>query len=135
MGPKRCDPMSEKVAPLWPPAGHFRSSPINGHCQGASACRKRTIPDFMHRSIASCSISHRHCWRREAPQTVIFRGVEGAKHRERHGLNPGLDGRLRHRREQRRVVSRRLRTSALAGGSDALRLVDADSEDIEGTQR
>ena len=24
MGPKRCDPMSEKVAPLWPPAVHFR---------------------------------------------------------------------------------------------------------------
>src|ERR1700693_5035585 len=53
--------------------------------------------------------------------------VEHAQHCERHGLTPGLDGRLRHRREQGRVVSRQLRTFALACGSDALRLVDAAS--------
>jgi hypothetical protein len=39
----------------------------------------------------------------------------------RHGLNPGLDGRLRHRREQGQW--RQLRAVALAGGSDALRFV------------
>jgi hypothetical protein len=55
----------------------------------------------------------------QAPQTLIFPRVfprvlvEGAQHRERHGLNPCLDGRLRHRREQGRVVARRLWTFAL----------------------
>ena len=44
--------------------------------------------------------------------------VEHAQHGERHGLNPGLDGRLGHRREQGRVVARQLRTFALAGGSE-----------------
>ena len=58
--------------------------------------------------------------------------VEHTQHGERHGLNPGLDGRLRHRREQGRVVGRQLRTFALAGGSDALRLVDADPEEHRG---
>ena len=58
--------------------------------------------------------------------------VEHAQHGESHGLNPGLDGRLRHRREQGRVVARQLRTFALAGGSDALRLVDADPEEHRG---
>jgi hypothetical protein len=38
-----------------------------------------------------------------------------------------------HRREQGRVVARQLRTFALAGGSDALRLVTPILKNIEGT--
>jgi hypothetical protein len=55
----------------------------------------------------------------QAPQTLIFparfpaRAGRRRSARERHGLNPCLDGRLRHRREQGRVVARRLWTFAL----------------------
>jgi hypothetical protein len=61
--------------------------------------------------------------------------VEGTQYHERHGLNPAFDGRLRHRREQGRVVARQLQTFAIAGGSDALRLVDADSEEHRGQRQ
>src|SRR5258708_9503435 len=101
------------------------------------------LPDSCIAAIASYSITSsaltssagdviRHRRRLFFPRVFPRVLVEHAQHGERHGLNPGLDGRLRHRREQGRVVARQLRTFALAGGSDALRLVDADSEEHRG---
>jgi hypothetical protein len=89
----------------------------------------RKPSQFLIAAIASYSITSsaltssagdviRHRRRSFFPRVL----VERAQHGERHGLNPGFDGRLRHRREQGRVVGRQLRTFALAGGSDALRL-------------
>src|SRR5262249_57692369 len=48
------------------------------------------------------------------------------------GRDTGFNGRLRHRRKQGRVVARQLRAVALAGRGDALRLVDADTEEHRG---
>src|SRR5215469_5596530 len=57
--------------------------------------------------------------------------VECAQHCERHRCDAGLDGRLRHRRDQRGMVAGK-RRAALARGSDALWIVDADIEEHRG---
>ena len=37
-------------ASIWPPALHFRSSPMNRHRQRPSACLKRATSGLLHRS-------------------------------------------------------------------------------------
>ena len=52
--------------------------------------------------------------------------IECAKDSERHGLDAGFDGRLRHRRELRRMIGRQLRPGSVACRGHEL--VDADIE-------
>src|ERR1700730_19231827 len=58
--------------------------------------------------------------------------IEGAQHRERHRLTPGFDGRLRHRREQWRMIGRRPRAGSFACRGHPFWLVDADVEKHRG---
>src|SRR5690242_12467361 len=62
---------------------------------------------------------------------IPLRGVlvEHGEHGERHRGDAGLDGRLRHRGEQRRMVARQRRPVSIARGGDAVGVVDADVEE------
>src|SRR6185295_20383076 len=53
--------------------------------------------------------------------------IEHAKHRERHCGDAGFDGRLRHRREQRRMIGWYWRAAA-ACCVDTFLVIDADVE-------
>src|SRR5258708_26446906 len=126
-GKAQCEQMFSAVHPTTDIAKilrHVRFVPLPDSCIAAIASYSITSSALT--SSAGDVIRHRR--RLFFPRAL----VEHAQHGERHGLNPGLDGRLRHRREQGRVVARQLRTFALAGGSDALRLVDADTEEHRG---
>jgi len=123
----QCEQMSSELplkADITQHSRHVSNVPLPDSCIAAIASYSITSSALT--SSAGDVIRHRR--RLFFPRVL----VEHAQHGERHGLNPGLYGRLRHRREQGRVVARQLRTFALAGGSDALRLVDADSEEHRG---
>src|SRR5258708_9562951 len=126
-GKAQCEQMFSAVHPTTDIAKilrHVRFVPLPDSCIAAIASYSITSSALT--SSAGDVIRHRR--RLFFPRAL----VEHAQHRERSCLNPGLDGRLRHRPDQGRVVARQLRTFALAGGSDALRLVDADTEEHRG---
>src|ERR1700693_4351483 len=58
--------------------------------------------------------------------------IERAQHRECHGLDAGLDSRLRHRRELRRMIGGQFGSGPIPCRSYTFRLVDADVEKHRG---
>src|ERR1700738_1981344 len=87
--------------PPKPAAGSSARSRLDDQAE-ASTCRKRSLAAGML--------------------------IESAEHGKRHGLDAGFDGRLRHRREQRRMIGRQFGSGSIACRDEPLQLVDADIE-------